>query len=129
MKKYILLLFLMLFVGINANSQTILRFRTTAYAQKVQPYNWSEWQNSNMIVTFNLRNDIITIQSPKPQIYKIYDSYEEIYDNGGKSIRYPVVDQDGDYGHLRLRIENNGNSQLYVDFSNISWVYNLVRIN
>ena len=33
-----------------------------------------------------------------------------------------------DYGYIRLRIERNGNSQIYIDFADVMWVYNVVRV-
>ena len=47
---------------------------------------------------------------------------------GGTNVKFYVIDQDYDRGSIRLRVERNGNSQIYVDFSNVAWVYNVVRI-
>ena len=48
-------------------------------------------------------------------------------DNTGTQVRFYVRNIYGYYGYVRLRIENNGNSQLYVDFSDGSIVYNVRR--
>lgn len=84
-----------------------------------------------MSISINLDTDIITIYSPRTQTYAVYGTYnngQTYRDNdGGNNLKYYVVDQDGDRGEIRLRVERNGNSQIYVDFSNCAWVYNVVR--
>lgn len=78
-----------------------------------------------MLVIFDLDDDIIKIYSPKIQTYLILEHLRTYSDNsGGKQIEWSCIDQDYDKGHIRLR-EINNTYQLYIDFSNISWVYNL----
>lgn len=36
-----------------------------------------------------------------------------------------MIDQDGDRGTLRFRKQNNGVNQIYIDFKNVQWVYNV----
>ena len=45
-----------------------------------------------------------------------------------RTAKFSFVDQEGYKGIIRLRIEKNGNSQMYVEYANIMWVYNLIRI-
>jgi hypothetical protein len=72
--------------------------------------------------------DIIIIYSNKTQIYAIYENAGTYNDNdGGKQQGYYVLDQDYDKGMIRLRIARDGTSQLYVDFNDVGWVYNVVR--
>lgn len=133
MKKYLLLLIAMLTISVSSFAQ-IQTYRTTAFAQ-AKVYNgryvWGDWENSNMTIAINLSTDVITIYSPITQIYRVYAMYNNgnaYYDSdGGRNVKFYVIDQDGDKGEIRLRIEKNGNSQLYVDFKNVAWVYNLVR--
>lgn len=132
MKKYLLILFC--FISISCYSQE-LRFKTTQYASASVingRYYWGDWENSNMILSMNLNTDQIIIYSPKTQVYQIYATYNDgnIYfdSDGGSNIRFYVIDQDYDKGSIRLRVERNGNSQIYIDFSNVAWVYNVVRI-
>lgn len=131
MKKF-LLVFLLAFVGFFANAQTQW-YKGTSYAYKyVNDYgywtNWTDWYSCNINIKFDLTNDVITIYSNKTQVYVIYDGGERYSDSGGGyQVKFNVVDQDYDVGTVRLRIESNGNSQIYVDFANVSWVYNVVR--
>ena len=138
MKKYLMIMLVLIGFGIfgsaEASAQT-LNFRTTSYAQATVyngRYYWGDWESSNMLVTINLDTDIIKVYSPRTQVYKVYGTYNNgnaYTDNsGGSNVKYYVYDQDGDRGEIRLRIERNGNSQIYVDFSNVAWCYNVRRI-
>ena len=118
-------------LSVVAASAQVQYYRSTGYAQ-ADVYNgryvWGEWKSSNVTITLNLNTDIITIYSPRTQIYRVIsvgDAYVD--ESGGRQVPFKVIDQDGDRGTIRLRIEANGNSQIYVDFSNIAWVYNVVR--
>ena len=113
------------------NAQTYY-YNTTefAYKQKIngQWTAWSDWEKSNMLVTIDFTNDIIRIYSPVHQKYTITQyikNYTDYY--GGKQVEFRFIDQDYDYGTMRLRIEANGNAQIYIDFIDVMWVYNVVR--
>lgn len=113
----------------------VYTYRTTGYAyKKVNSYgnwtNWSDWLKSDMRMVINFNTDVVTIYSPKTQVYKITEFIRNFTDSsGGKQVEFAFVDQDGDRGHMRLRIETNGNSQVYIEFSNIIWCYNVRRTN
>ena len=138
MKKILLTLVLMLsmsFVLPDEVKAQVYTYRTTAYAyKKVNSYgnwtSWSDWQDSDMTMVINYNTDVITIYSPTTQRYKITKFVRKYTDSsGGQQVEFAFVDQDGDKGHMRLRIETNGNSQVYIEFSNIMWVYNVRRTN
>lgn len=135
MKRILMLLVLIMTLCGTAIAQTQW-YKTTAYAEatvlSTGRYIWSDWQSSNMNICFNLGTDTIIIYSPRRQVYTIYDTYNNgnayVDNSGGQNVKFYVIDQDGDLGEIRLRIERNGNSQIYVDFSNVAWVYNVTRI-
>jgi hypothetical protein len=92
--------------------------------------NWTDWESSNVLITINFTTDVVKIYSPKTQIYKIIEFTRRFTDNsGGSQVEFKFIDQDYDRGTMRLRIERNGNSQLYVEFADIIWVYNVRRTN
>lgn len=131
MKKFIFAI-IFSFIAIAVSAQTI-SFRTTSYTYKEMGYyGWTDWkpyQSSNMLITMDLTNDVVTIYSPKTQIYAIYSYNGSYVDSDGDQIsKYSFVDQDGDIGQMRLVIRRNGTSELYIDFSNIIWVYSVIRL-
>lgn len=114
-------------------SAQVYTYRTTEYAYQQTDSNgnwkeWSDWEESNMLVTINFSTDIVNIYSSKTQTYYIKEHIRSYTDSsGGKQIEFAFIDQDNDWGHMRLRIEVNGNSQIYIDFNNIRWCYNVTR--
>lgn len=129
MKKIVLGIILALFMSIPSFSQ-IINFKATSVAIKEVGYRWSDWQKCDILITFNLRTDKVVIYSRSIQIYKVLTQGQSYIDeSGGEQVKYDVIDQDDDLGDMRLRVERNGNSQIYIDFADVSWVYNVVRIN
>lgn len=130
MKK---LLVLLIFGFALSSKAQIQYYKTTAYAYaKIynNKYYWSDWYNSNIVLTINLNNDVITIYSPKIQSYKVY-KVGSIENNRtiGSQLTFYVYDQDFDRGTIRLRVAPDKTSQIYVDFSDVAWVYNVIRTN
>lgn len=82
-----------------------------------------------MILSIDYTNDIVEIFSPKKQVYKITQHVNNYFDSSnGRQAEFRFIDQDGDAGTMRLRVDSNNNSQIYIDFANLMWVYNLVKI-
>lgn len=114
-------------------SGQIIKFRTTSYTSKeYTPYGWTNWQKyqrSDMLVEMDFSNDIVTIYSPRRQYYKIVN-YNGTYTDrdGDTTASFDFIDQDNDYGSMRLVQRRNGKSEIYIDFSNIIWVYSVVRL-
>lgn len=120
MKK--LLLILLAIIAIQVKAQVTLV--ATNYAVKIQGYDWSDWVSTRVSITLDQINDRVLINSQSVQIYQITRTVSETK----KMIKFAVIDQDGDYGFLRF--VNNGNyTQVYVDFTNISWVYSIPHAN
>ena len=130
MKKFIFIL-LMIFGFVTFSHAQIQYYKTTSFAEaKIYngKYYWGDWQSSNLVLTINLNTDVITIYSLKTQIYKVYKTGDVFTDNkGGRQVTFYVIDQDYDKGTVRLRIESNGNSQIYIDFLNCAWCYDVIR--
>ena len=108
-------------------------YKATSYAYKyMNSYgawtDWSSWITCNVSIKFEMDDDVIVIYWKKTQMYAVVDYEGQSSDGqGGTYVSYKVIDQDYDRGHIRLRVERNGNSQLYVDFADVMWVYNVVR--
>jgi hypothetical protein len=82
-----------------------------------------------MLVTIDWTNDVVKIYSPVMQTYYLTKFVGEYKDeSGGVQYEFNFIDQDNDKGTMRLRIESNGSSQLYVDFANIMLVWVVRRI-
>ena len=131
MKKLFLLFFTALTFTI-VKAQTYY-YNATSFAYKaVNSYgywtDWTDWESCNVPIVMDYDNDVVTIYSNRTQIYKITKYIRKYTDSsGGSQVEFNFVDQDYDRGVMRLRVERNGNSQIYVGFTNIMWVYNVRR--
>lgn len=130
MKRILIVIMFGLFCVGAAQAQTQW-FKATEFAVRVVDNGhwtkWSDWESVDINIKFDLSNDLIIIYSQETQIYKVLEQVKSPYDSNGTQVKFRVLDQDYDKGFLRLRVENNGNSQIYVDYADISWVYNVVR--
>jgi len=123
MKKFILIFVFLLGLNI-ANAQEVEWLKAYKLAIKIDN-EWSDWEDVNIDVKIDFSRDRITIYSAKTQIYEIIKEVEPPYDSSGEQLAYKVIDQDDDIGRFRFRVQNNGSKQIYIDFDDISWVYNI----
>ena len=128
MKKRLFILLVSLVISLTTLAQTVW-FTAFQFAYRETDWSsWSPWQTCNIDVKFDYDTDQIIIYSRVTQVYQVYtyDGEKTDYD-GGEQVQFGVIDQDNDRGKIRLRVERNGNSQIYVDFLNVHWVYNVRR--
>ena len=137
MKKNVfrlLLIFTLLFgISNNVNAQTYFYKGFQAaykYVENRQWTNWTDWKKVSVLISIDYDNDIIKVHSNTPQIY-VVTNYDKTFtdSSGGQQVQFTVIDQDYDVGKIRLRIERNGNSQVYVEFADVILVWNVVRIS
>ncbi len=134
MKKF-LVFTLLLFVSVFASHAYAEVLKLKAYsfsARSTDRYgnwsDWSDWSDCNILVVSD-DDSRVKIYSEETQEYDIISSEEEVSDNqGGKVIEFHCIDKDGLRCSLRLRIDKNDNIQLYVDYDNLSFVYNVYHL-
>ena len=109
-------------------------YRTTGFAYKEAITigeswgEWSEWMASNIPVTINLDDDVIIVYSKMRQTFRILRYVGEYPDDmGGEQYEWKAIDQDNDRCRIRFRVDINGKRQLYIEYANIKWVYNLKK--
>lgn len=131
MKKFLLLLVLVLTCTITSNAQ-VLQFRSEAYSQRtITSYGWSGWSNwekCNVSITINLNNDQVTVYSSRTQRYQIFEYSGAYMDGTTQCIDYRFYDQDGDIGTMTLAMKSSGQSEIYIRFANIQWSYIVRRL-
>lgn len=128
MKKFILL-FLLAFSAVVASAQS---FKLNAYELSYRYVDgdgewseWSDWEKISILIVFYHDEELITIYSQKTQNYKVKEYVGENEDSNGYSMTFNCVNDDGVNCNIRIRAQKNGVKQLYVDFEDFSWVYNL----
>lgn len=130
--KKILIMMLLSIVSLTSFAQ-IINFETTSYTSKqLTSRGWTNWkpqQRSSMLLTIDLSRDVVTIYSPRIQVYRVVDCSDAYIDRDGDTVmELKFIDQDGDRGTMRLLQRRSGKSEVYVCFSNIIWVYTVIRI-
>lgn len=136
MKKFInvfiLTVLMMLAFNTNCNAQTYAYRGFQAaykYIENGRWTDWSDWKRVNVIITIDYDNDVIRVHADSPQTYVVTNYDKSFTDSsGGRQVQFSVIDQDYDYGKVRLRIETNGNSQIYVEFADVIFCWNVVKI-
>lgn len=141
MKKINLLLCILLCLMLLFNSESVkaqvFKFRAVEFAIKEKsPITgtwtaWTDWQRcNNVVVTMDCTKNIVSFNTKELQIYYIIDTVDKWVDeSGGTQTKMSFLDQDMDKGFMRLRTDVNGHQQVYIEYANIMWVYNVKMIN
>ena len=128
--KTLLAFLIMLCSSLTANAE-VLKLRSTEYSYKYQYdsgywSDWSAWESTSVLIVINLSTERVTIYSELKQEYDIYNSSDTEYkSDGSEIITLSCVDADGIQCEMRIRKQSDGQVQLYVDYADISWVYNV----
>jgi len=115
----------------------VYKLKSTSLASKykVNDYQWSEWSEWNettVLITIDLSKDRITIYSKETQVYDVAKNEGESYDNDGDmTLSLYCVDKAGLTCRIRLvkLISQNDRNQLYVDYDDLKWVYNVYSLD
>ena len=129
-KKLLLLIFVVVLSATSLMAQTY-KFQTYCFSYATKDRygrwtDWSKWEKSDMLVVINEDKDRITIYSNEIQEYDIYEYEGRERDGyGGTSASFRCVDDNGLRCGIRLRAMSDGILQLYVDYNDMMWVYEI----
>ncbi|MEM7659186.1 MAG: hypothetical protein AAF399_23905 [Bacteroidota bacterium] len=125
MKKLLITCLLAMLTSVAFAQNSTIKAWANSFSYKTDGQrDWSKWQSVHILVV--IKNNRITIYSKETQEYDVISSQEGYIDRDGDTVyKFTAVDQDGDKCNLRLIDRKSGDPQLYVDFSNFRWVYNL----
>ena len=115
----------------------VYKLKSTSFSSKykINDYRWSEWSEateSSVLITFDLNKERITIYSKTTQVYDIAEYEGKTTDEDGDDFySYYCVNEDGLTCRVRLAKLNsqNGRNQVYVDFSDMRWMYNVYSLD
>jgi len=116
----------------------VVKYKADAYSIKARNEStgrwpeWPEWKKDYILITFDLDKARIKVFSKREQVYDIIESIDKSVDEDGDTIyKFLCVDNDGLKCHLRIvksRLTAE-NKQLYVEFNDYKWVYNIYSID
>ena len=128
--KTLLAFLIMLCSSLTANAE-VLKLRSTEYSYKYQYdsgywSDWSAWESTSVLIVINLSTERVVIYSKVQQEYDIYHySDKDYHSDGSEVITLSCVDADGIQCGMRIRKQSDGQVQLYVDYADMSFVYNV----
>lgn len=129
--KKILTLLLLIIIGCTVVNAETTRFKSRAVSLKTLDSNgywnnWSDWESTEVLITID--SSLITIYSQKIQSYQIISNGNSYIEEGIKCIDFKFIDQDGDRGTMTFATKPSGQSEIYIRFKNVQWVYIVIRI-
>ena len=128
MKKALLLLLLFVSVNIYAREDYKI-YAGVETCFKKGNNKWSEWVPCETEIIFSLKDNKIILK-PKANdvfMYLITGENEVFNDSKGQDVRFPMIDQNRQKGHITLRIDRNYHSQLIIEYENTLIVYHVVN--
>ncbi len=132
-----LLTILVLFIGfcLPSKAQTdVIYFNANAVATKLMDGEWSDWAKSDIIIAMDFDKCTITEYNSNVDVYDIMEvlAVGQKVSGGGEATIFnittrkdSILGKAGTGGLLRQCIYDDGTHQLYFDFPDISWVYNI----
>lgn len=110
-------------------SAQIYTYKSYAYAQKKPGYAWSNFVSSDLTITINFNTDVIKIYNKLGSTFRIYNTYTQTDNDGETQLHCDALDEENLRCKVRLVVRNSGTSQIYIDYNDITWCYNVRRIN
>ena len=133
--KLVLSILILLFCFQATNAQ-VYKLKATGFSMKYEIEDntwseWSEWSECNVLCTIDVLKDRITIYSKETQIYDVIEKEEEVIDDDGDwTLPFICIDNDGGRSRIRLmRRAEDEQLQLYVDYDDMKWVYNVYSLD
>lgn len=84
---------------------------------------WSDWIKTDVNIAIDSKNSRVIIYSEKRQWFRVVavgNSYKD--NNGGTQFGMNCYDQDGKKCLIRVRVDPDGDLQLYVEYNNVMYV-------
>lgn len=134
MKKFLMFMVCLFCLSTLSRAQEVNWYKATSFSYRCvndndEWTNWSDWEECNLRIQFLYVKDVIIIYTTRTQSYKVIDIIAPPTDSNNKATaKYKVRNNDGDYGYIRLKVDDNGNSQVHVDMTDKSWVYNVNKL-
>lgn len=113
----------------------VYKFKAHSASYKYEgKYGWTKWtepEETSILIVFNIDKERVTIYSKETQEYDIIKVYDKVVDSDGDDVfRYLCVDKDGLRCNIRwIYLNAQSRWQIYVDYSDMMWVYNVRKID
>lgn len=130
MKKILTLLMLLLIFTSNSIPREVCYYSSFISYKRLVNDTWTDWTNWReyyVEIIFNTDSNTITIYDENIiKVYKIHPIYEKSEDSNSITIKYKVVESENNCLYIRFRNQHDGVKQLYLDYKDLVYVYNLM---
>jgi hypothetical protein len=124
LKSLFIAIIIMVASAFTLNAQ-VFNFTAYEYNYQYTGYNWNGWVNCNVPISVNLNNSTIRIYNALNQSFTCTNIEYNGYDSDG-DYKLTLRCVDNNYINCRIRIIDRSDvSQFYVDYSDVTYVYNL----
>ena len=122
--------------GFQKSEAQPIRFKSSSvsFTDKKPDGKWNEWSDfvpANVLITLDAKKDLILINSAEVQSFKI-KAYGEIVDNDEVNI-VPFECVDNRYSNCNILIitkkKENNRMQIYINYNEVKFVYNVYNSN
>lgn len=87
---------------------------------------WSKPIDCDVQIIINTDDDLIYVDSKRLQYYHIIEYNKSYIDSDGDMIiKFRCIDEEGISCSIRLVKRKSGTYQIYIDYANIAWVYDV----
>lgn len=91
---------------------------------------WSDWKDCKILITIDLYEMRMKIYSEEEQEYDIIEVKDMQKDyKGNSTLKCVAIDREGLKCNVRIVNDINSNKQIYIDYLDIHWVYNVYNLN
>jgi hypothetical protein len=140
MKNFKPLFYVIIFVfSINISLCQVIKFKTTSASSCYlieKTRKWGNWEDAtngkDILISFDITNERIKIYSKVEQIFDIIKYYDKTTDSDNDDvIGFQCIDKDGSKCKIRLvTLKSQENrKQLYVGYSDITFLYNIYNLD
>lgn len=137
MKKTFEILALLVLILIGYNECEAQVYKLKAYQSSYTYYDnyygwtkWSDWKDCKILITVDLYEMRMKIYSDIEQEYDIIETMDDENDIYGNSVvKCVAIDKYGLKCNVRIVNDKYSNKQIYVDYLDVHWVYNVYNLN
>ncbi|MBS1516288.1 MAG: hypothetical protein JSS63_14735 [Bacteroidetes bacterium] len=130
MIKFFFFLFVaFLFIGSSVQAQSVIKMRAKYVSHATYEYGrwseWSDWDQTNILITIDIKDERIKVFAASTSIFDIYD-WEEKSNYNSTILYFYTIDSEGDKCRIRFRYsEDEDDRQMYIDYPRFSVVYTI----
>lgn len=127
----LLFLFITLVFSTAAMSQTIrMKTSSVSFIEKNNKNEWGKWSDfvkAELLVTIDAKKDRIVINSAQIQVFTIKSYGDKMETETSKIVPFDCVDNNGSKCKILVitRKDEGNRMQLYVNYSEVKFVYNI----